>query len=136
MGTDPIRYLVAPRFLACLILTPFLIVYADLLGILGGYFVSVIQLKINSSAYWQFSAQGVSLWDLNTGILKGFFFGGAIAMISCYKGFHCKEGAQGVGQACTEAFVGSFITILAMNFFFAVVMKAIYSTFWPTSSLL
>jgi phospholipid/cholesterol/gamma-HCH transport system permease protein len=136
MGTDPIKYLVSPRFLACLILTPFLIVYADLLGILGGYFVSVIQLDINSRAYWDFSAQGVALWDLSTGILKGFFFGGAIAMISCYKGFTCREGAQGVGEACTEAFVGSFITILALNFIFAVVMKAIYSTFWPVQSLL
>lgn len=136
MGTDPIRHLVAPRVLACLVLTPFLIIYADLLGILGGYFVSVIQLKINSRAYWDFSAQSVDLWDLNMGIVKGLFFGGAIAVISCYKGFTCREGAQGVGQACTEAFVGSFISILALNFIFAVVMKAIYSTFWPVQSLL
>ena len=123
MGTDPIKYLVAPRFLACLLLTPFLIIYADLLGILGGYLVSVIHLGINSKAYWEYSAQGVELWDVTTGILKGFFFGGAIALISCYKGFTCKEGAQGVGEACTEAFVGSFICILALNFVFAVVMK-------------
>ena len=79
MGTDPMRYLVAPRVLACLLLTPFLIVYADLLGILGGYVVSVYQLKINAGAYWDYSAQGVELWDVCTGILKGFFFGGAIA---------------------------------------------------------
>ncbi len=136
MGTDPIKHLVAPRVLACLVLTPFLIVYADLLGILGGYFVSVIYFGINSRAYWDFSAQGVALWDLGTGIVKGFFFGGAIATISCYKGFTGKEGAQGVGQACTEAFVGSFISILALNFIFAVVAKAIYSTFWSTQSLL
>ncbi len=136
MGTDPIKHLVAPRVVACLVLTPLLIVYADLLGILGGYFVSVIQLKINSAAYWDFSAQGVGLWDLGTGIVKGLFFGGAIATISCYKGFTCKEGAQGVGQACTEAFVGSFISILVLNFIFAVVAKAIYSTFWSTQSLL
>lgn len=136
MGTDPVRYLVVPRLLACLLLTPFLIVYADLLGILGGYFVSVIQLGINSRAYWDFSAQGVELWDVSTGVLKGFFFGGAIALISCYKGFTCREGAQGVGEACTEAFVGSFISILALNFIFAVIMKAVYSTFWSIESLL
>ncbi|MHC4159499.1 MAG: MlaE family ABC transporter permease, partial [Planctomycetota bacterium] len=105
MGTDPIRYLVAPRVLACLLLTPFLIIYADLLGILGGYFVSVIQLGINARAYWSFSASGVELWDVTVGVIKGFFFGVAIAAISCYKGFTCKEGAHGVGQACTEAFV-------------------------------
>ena len=121
MGTDPIKYLVAPRVLSCLLLTPALIVYADLLGILGGYFVSVIQFKINSGAYWDYSAIGVEFWDIGTGIFKGLFFGGAIALISCYKGFTCREGAQGVGEACTEAFVGCFISILALNYVFAVV---------------
>jgi phospholipid/cholesterol/gamma-HCH transport system permease protein len=136
MGTDPMRYLVAPRFLACVFLTPFLIIYADLLGILGGFFVSVVQLSINSRAYWQFSATGVELWDLSIGVVKGFFFGGAIAAVSCYKGFTCKEGAHGVGQACTEAFVGSFILILVLDFALAVVFKAIYSTIWPIRILL
>jgi len=130
MGTDPIRYLVAPRVLACLLLTPFLIIYADLLGILGGYFVGVIQFGINSRAYLNFSADGVELWDVSIGIIKGFFFGAAIAAISCYKGFTCRQGAQGVGQACTEAFVASFISILALDFALAVIFKAIYNTFW------
>jgi phospholipid/cholesterol/gamma-HCH transport system permease protein len=135
MGTDPLRYLVAPRILACLLLTPFLIVYADLLGILGGYFVGVVHFGINSRAYWTFSAHGVDLWDVSVGVVKGFFFGGAIAVISCYKGFTCKEGAHGVGQACTEAFVASFISILALDFALAVISKAIYNTFWPLKSL-
>jgi len=135
MGTDPIRHLVAPRLLACLLLTPVLIIYADLMGIIGGYFVSVIQLGINSRAYWNFSANGVELWDISIGVIKGFFFGAAIAVISCYKGFTCKEGAQGVGRACTEAFVTSFIAILALDFALAVIFKAIYSTFWPLKSL-
>ena len=136
MGTDPIKYLVAPRVLACLFLTPVLIVYADLLGILGGYFVSVMHFGINSRAYWDYSSRGVEMWDIGTGVLKGFFFGGAIAGISCYKGFNCREGAQGVGEACTEAFVGSFISILAINFVFAVITKAIYNTFWTIQPLL
>ena len=135
MGTDPLRYLVAPRVVACLLLTPLLIIYADFLGILGGYFVSVIQMGINDFAYWNFSANGVELWDVSVGIIKGFFFGGAIAVISCYKGFTCKEGAQGVGEACTEAFVASFISILALDFAVAVISKSIYSIFWPIKSL-
>jgi phospholipid/cholesterol/gamma-HCH transport system permease protein len=135
MGTDPIRHLAAPRVLACLLLTPVLIMYTDLMGILGGYFVSVIQFGINSRAYWNFSASGVELWDVSIGIVKGLFFGVAIAIISCYKGFTCKEGAQGVGQACTEAFVASFISILALNFALAVIFKSIYNTFWPLKSL-
>ena len=135
MGTDPVRYLVTPRFLACLLLTPALIIYADLLGILGGYFVSVIQLGINSRAYWSFSAQGVELWDVTIGVIKGFFFGAAIAAISCYKGFTCRQGAEGVGRACTEAFVASFISILALDFVLAVIFKAIYNTFWSIKSI-
>ena len=135
MGTNPVLYLVAPRLLACLLLTPFLIIYADLMGVLGGFFVSVIVKGINSQPYWSFSAAGVELWDVSIGVIKGFFFGGAIAIISCYKGFTCKEGAHGVGQACTEAFVASFISILALDFALAVIFKAIYNTFWPLRGL-
>ena len=135
MGTDPIKYLAAPRVLACLLLTPFLIIYADLMGIIGGYFVSVVQLGINSRAYWSFSASHVELWDVSIGIVKGLFFGVALAVISCYKGFTCTEGAHGVGQACTEAFVTSFISILALDFALAVIFKSIYNTFWQIKSL-
>lgn len=136
IGIDPVRHLVAPRVLACLLLTPFLIIYADLMGIVGGYLISVVHLGINSRAYWNFSASGVEMWDISIGVIKGFFFGVAIAVISCYKGFHCRQGAQGVGQACTEAFVTSFICILALDFALAVIFKAIYNTFWFTRSLI
>ncbi len=135
MGTDPVRYLAVPRLLACLFLTPLLIIYADLLGVLGGYFIGVVQFGINNEAYWSFSAYGVEMWDVSVGVIKGFFFGSAIAIISCYKGFTCREGAHGVGQACTEAFVASFISILALDFALAVIFKAIYNTFWPLKSL-
>ena len=135
MGTDPIKYLVAPRTLACLLLTPALIIYADLLGIIGGWFVSVVHLNINARAYWSFSANGVELYDVACGVIKGFFFGGALAVISCYKGFNCKEGARGVGQACTDAFVMSFISILALDFAMVVIFKSLYSIFWPMKSL-
>ena len=136
MGTDPMRYLVAPRVLACLLLTPFLIIYADLLGVLGGYFVSHQLFGINSRSYWEFSSQVVTMWDISMGVIKGFFFGAAIAATSCYKGFTCKQGAHGVGQACTEAFVASFIAILALDFALAVISKALYNTLYPLRSLL
>ena len=77
----------------------------------------------------------MALWDVSVGITKAFFFGGAIAVISCYKGFNCKEGAHGVGQACTEAFVASFISILALDFALAVTFKTIYHIFWPIKSI-
>ena len=97
--------------------------------------MSVVQFGINNRAYWSYSASRVELWDVSIGVTKGFFFGVAIATIGCYKGFTCKEGAQGVGQACTEAFVASFISILALNFALAVIFKAIYDTFWSLQSI-
>ena len=136
MGTDPVKHLVAPRVLACVLLTPFIIIYADLMGILGGYFVSVIDKGVNSQAYWNFSAAGVEMWDIFVGVAKGFFFGGAIAIISCYKGFNCRPGAHGVGEACTEAFVASFISILALNLALAIIAKALYNTFWSFRPLI
>jgi phospholipid/cholesterol/gamma-HCH transport system permease protein len=135
MGTDPIRYLVAPRLLASLLLTPVLIIYADLMGVVGGALVSFLHFGINSRAYWSFSAYAVEFWDVAIGVVKGFFFGGTIAIISCYKGFTCQEGAHGVGQACTEAFVASFISILALDFALAIVSNAIYDVFWPLRSI-
>ena len=98
--------------------------------------VSVVQFGINSRAYWDFSAWGVELWDVSMGIIKGLFFGGAIAVISCYKGFMCREGAHGVGRACTEAFVASFISILAIDLALTVITKAIYMSLWPMRSVL
>jgi len=98
--------------------------------------MSVIQLSINSQPYWEFSASVVDLWDVSVGVVKGFFFGGAIAAASCYKGFTCKEGAHGVGQACTEAFVASFISILVLNFALGVIFKAIYNTLWTVRPML
>ena len=135
MGVDPMYYLVAPRVLACLLLAPVLIIYADLLCSLGGYFVSVYQLGISGRPYWDYSASVVELWDVSVGVIKGFFFGAAIAVISCYKGFNCENGAHGVGKACTEAFVASFISILALDFMLVVVFKAIYNTLWPLRSM-
>jgi phospholipid/cholesterol/gamma-HCH transport system permease protein len=124
MGSDPIRYLVVPRFIACVLLTPVLTIYSDLLGILGGWFISVFMLGIPNAPYWQYSH--VETWQVMEGISKSFFFGGAIGMISCYKGFTSGAGASGVGRACTEAFVYSFIAIIVLNFIFAQMLKEMY----------
>ena len=131
MGSDPIRHLVVPRFLACLILTPLLTIYSDVLGILGGYIVSVHAFHIPHAPWWYYASHGgVGMWAVIEGISKGFFFGGAIGLVSCYKGFTCGAGASGVGRACTESFVYSFIAIIMFNFFFAELMKEWYQTLY------
>ena len=126
MGADPIRHLVVPRFVACLLLTPMLTTYSDILGILGGWAVSTKFLGVADEPYWRYSAQGIETWQLMEGIIKSFFFGGAIGLISCYKGFTCGSGASGVGRACTEAFVASFLAIIILNFFFAKLLQDMY----------
>jgi len=125
MGVDPIRYLVVPRFLACFFLTPILTIYANMTGSFGGWFISVVQRGVDSGPYWEFTEQAVDNYDLFSGILKSFFFGAALGLISCYKGFFCRAGAEGVGRACTEAFVASFIAILALDYFLAELLQTI-----------
>jgi len=136
MGADPVRYLVVPRFLACLMLTPFLTFYCDVLGGLGGWLITVKVFGVASEPYWYFTAVAVEKWDLLNGLIKSLFFGASIGLISCYKGFTCRQGAEGVGQACTEAFVTSFIIILMLDFFIAFTLKQLYEAIWGFKSVL
>lgn len=131
MGADPIHYLVVPRFLACIFLIPALTVMADFMGIVGGYFYSVIILGIDHAAYLNHSRDGVGGYDLFSGIFKSVFFGGIIAVVSCYRGFHCEAGAEGVGKAATTAFVYSFVLILAIDLMLTILLDAIYYALWP-----
>lgn len=130
MGADPIRHLVTPRFLACLILTPLLTGYADLMGAVGAWLIYVGVYGGETEPYWAYTRDTLQLWDLSTGLLKALFFGGAIGMVSCYKGFHCRPGAQGVGDACTQAFVISFILILILDFFLNILLNGLYSVWY------
>jgi len=136
MGADPIRYLVVPRFLACLLLTPLLTFYCDLMGSFAGWVITVLLYKVPSEPYWYYVAQNIEWWDLFTGFVKSVFFGGTIALIGCYKGFRCRHGAEGVGRACNESFVASFIAILATNFFLSYLMQQIYLNIWGFKPLL
>lgn len=135
MGTDPIRFLVVPRFIACLLLTPILTIYSDITGIIGGWFIGVKVLGVPSGPFWYYAQHGVEMWQINEGIVKSIFFGATIALISCYKGFTCGAGANGVGRACTDSFVASFISIIIMNFFFAQVAHDWYVALYGSRSV-
>ncbi len=120
LGANPIHYLVVPRFIACLLLIPLLAVVADCVGMLGGWFFSTQVLGIDSFYYWFHAVNFVTGFDVVTGLVKSLFFGAAIAVVSCHRGFNCGAGAQGVGRAATEAFVYSFVAILVLDFFLSV----------------
>ncbi len=126
LGADPVSYLVSPRFLACFLLVPLLTIYSDAIGVLGGYLMSVRFLGISDYHYWHQTRQFIQRWDVFVGVGKAFYFGGVIGLICCYKGFMAEKGAEGVGRATTDAFVASFIAILAGNFFMALFFNNLY----------
>lgn len=136
MGVDPMRYLVAPRVMACFLLTPFLTLYADMTGSLGGWFVAVVQRGVDAGPYWEYTRSAVENFDLFSGVLKGFFFGAALGLISCFKGFYCRPGAEGVGRACTESFVASFIAILFLDYLLAEFLQALSIRLWGLRGLI
>jgi phospholipid/cholesterol/gamma-HCH transport system permease protein len=136
LGTDPIYYLVVPRFLSCFLLIPLLTLMADFMGVIGGAVVSTQLLMVDSYAYWQHSREFVGGSDLFAGVFKSFFFGAAIALISCHRGFNSRAGAEGVGRAATEAFVYSFIAILFLDFVIGIAWNGVYRTLWPSNQTL
>ena len=136
MGADPIHYLVVPRFLACLLLIPSLTIMADFMGVIGGYVYCVVVLGIDKHFYLYNSAQFVGGFDLFVGVFKSLFFGAAIALISCYRGFHSDAGAEGVGRAATASFVLSFVTILVLDLMLGIFLDTIYSWLWPAGARL
>jgi phospholipid/cholesterol/gamma-HCH transport system permease protein len=135
MGADPVRYLVVPRFLACLLLTPILTFYCDVMGALGGWLVTVLIYNVPSEPYVYYSAEAIAWWDLFVGVVKSVFFGGAIGVIACYKGFTCRYGAEGVARACTQAFVIGFIVILILDFFIGLGLNSVYRAVWGFKSV-
>jgi phospholipid/cholesterol/gamma-HCH transport system permease protein len=116
LATNPLKYLVVPRIVAAVISMPILTAIGDSIGVLGGYVVSVYSLDFNGSAYlkntWDFAHSD----DITSGLIKAAVFGFIVALLGCYNGFNSKGGAQGVGNATTNAVVSSSILILAADY--------------------
>ncbi len=116
LSTNPQKYLIAPRLLAGVTMLPLLVVVADIVGVFGGYLVSVYRLGFNPSLYLKQTLDFMEMQDVTSGLIKAAFFGFIIALMGCYHGFHSKGGAQGVGKATTYAVVSSSILILITNY--------------------
>lgn len=122
LAIDPVRYLVLPRFIACLVMMPVLTIFADLLAILGGMVVANVAVGVSTSTF----SEGLRLFfytdDVISGLLKAAAFGGIIGLMGCFNGFRTYGGAQGVGRAAMHAVVSSCILILITNYFLATVL--------------
>ncbi len=116
LSTDPIKYLVSPRVLAAAITLPCLVLVGDVIGVMGGYIVSVEKLDFNSAGYIINTFKYLERIDVISGLVKAFVFGIIISTVSCYSGYSSGKGAKGVGSATTKAVVNSSILILLSNY--------------------
>ena len=117
LGTDPIRKLVVPRVLAGFIMCPILTVVGDTVGILGGWIISLTQLRVSSGVYWSSVVEGLFIQDVWMGLIKPFFLGFVIVTIGCHVGLRTSGGTQGVGRATTNAVVAASVVVLVVDFF-------------------
>jgi phospholipid/cholesterol/gamma-HCH transport system permease protein len=117
LGTDPVRKLVVPRVLAGFIMCPILTIVANAVGLLGGWLMTVTQLRVASSVYWQAVVDGLYIEDLWMGLIKPFFLGLVIVTIGCHVGLRTTGGTQGVGRATTNAVVAASVGVLVLDFF-------------------
>ena len=127
LATHPVDYLVAPRLLAGLAALPLLTAEAVFLGISAGFGVAVFLYGIDATYLWSNMLKHTADTDLAIGLIKSVVFGGLVALIGCYKGMTCGEGAEGVGRATTEAVVYSSISILIIDFFLSLPLNALFN---------
>ena len=128
LATHPVDYLVVPRLLALHIALPLLTAESIAVGIGAGYLVGVYFYGIDPTYLWYNMLRYTAVAEVIVGLIKGLIFGGIVALIGCYKGLSCGEGAEGVGRATTEAVVYASITILISNFFLTLSLGQIFHT--------
>lgn len=116
LATNPYKYLIVPRVLAGFLTLPLLVLVADLIGVLGGYLVSVHKLGFNPASYMKNTLDFLQPLDVISGLVKAAAFGFIVTLMGCYHGYHSRGGAQGVGAATTRAVVSASILILTLNY--------------------
>jgi phospholipid/cholesterol/gamma-HCH transport system permease protein len=122
LATNPMKYLVVPRFIASTVMMFFLTVLGMIIGITGGYFVGVKVLDTNPVTYIKNSIDFTEVTDIWYGLIKALVFGAVVGLIGCYKGFHTEGGAEGVGKATTGAVVVSCMLILIIDYFLSALL--------------
>jgi phospholipid/cholesterol/gamma-HCH transport system permease protein len=122
LRTDPYQYLIAPRLIASTLVLPVLVLVANIIGVLGGYFIGTGRLGFNSATYLATTRQYLEWDDVASSLVKAAVFGFIIAMMGCYHGFHSAGGAAGVGRSTTNAVVSAFVLILLANLVITVVV--------------
>jgi phospholipid/cholesterol/gamma-HCH transport system permease protein len=128
LATHPVDYLVVPRLLALHVAMPLLTAESIAVGIGAGYVVGTYLLGIDPTYSWYNMVRYTNTPDVIIGMIKALIFGGIVAIIGCYKGMSCGQGAEGVGRATTEAVVFASISILITNFFLTLTLGKVFNT--------
>ena len=116
LSTNPFKYLIAPRIIAGLTMLPLLVFVGDIIGIFGGYIVSIYKLGFNPGVYISQTFKVLEFIDVFSGLVKAGVFGFIVTLMGCYNGYNSQGGAQGVGAATTNAVVSASILILIFNY--------------------
>lgn len=122
MGVSPVKVLVTPRLLASLATVPLLTVFADIVGVYGGYYMAYLRVHMSPYIYWHSVQNTIGFDDFYKGLIKAAFFGVIVALVGCYEGFRAEGGAEGVGRVTTHAVVTSILLIFAFNFLLSFVL--------------
>ena len=117
LGADPYQKLVAPRVIAAILVTPILVVFADLIGIYGGLLVAVYELGITAHTYTSSLLYTVMARDFTDGLIKSVVFGFLMVSIACFKGLSVQGGTEGVGRTTTSSVVTGIIVLFVSDFF-------------------
>ncbi len=125
-AVNPVKYLVVPRFLALLFMLPLLVVFADIVGILGSFVICVYKLNVSPTLFFTMVAEALTVRDIMTGFTKSAFFAIIIALVGCHQGLSTQGGADGVGKATTKAVVISFILIIMTDCLFTTMFYFIF----------
>ncbi|MDN3506468.1 MAG: ABC transporter permease [Simkaniaceae bacterium] len=126
MAVNPNRFLVAPRLISGMLMMPLLTLFSMVMGVFGGYLISVYFFHMSPNAYLLPIPKSVTYFDLFNGFTKAFIFGILIMTISCFKGMNTSGGAEGVGKTTTSSVVICYIAILFSNFFLTMALNSLY----------
>ncbi len=126
MAVNPHRFLIAPRFIAGILMMPLLTIFSIAMGIFGGYLISIYYFDMSPISYFDPMRTHMTYFDFNIGIIKGFVFGLQIMTIACFKGLRTVGGAAGVGRSTTSSVVITYCLILLTNFFLTVGLNVLH----------
>lgn len=131
MSVHPLRYLVAPRFIAGTLMLPPLTVFSVAMGIMGGYVIVVALFGMDPTVYLDPMPEHIRIFDIISGLVKSLVFGMIIVTVSCFKGLNTSGGAAGVGRATTSSVVICYSLILFSNFVLNLALNLIHKQFFP-----